>query len=278
VVTIEETLKGLDQETGELVEIGAAHPVADLFPMLTGEEFDELTASIQEQGLLQPITLDTGGRVLDGRNRLAACARLGVIPDVTIYEGEDPDGYALSVNLARRNLSKGQQAMVIARSGVKYLKNTGGPSKQRVSWARQVLGNAPDLVDAVLSGTQPLNDAYKVAQDRKQASKGETARLARLQAEAPDLADQVTDEQSPMTLGQAIGAYQERERERQAMLADGRMAAERITTRYQADVLAIEMATRAGGDLRLTSEMVTACEQATSKLRSLLEGASVDRR
>jgi ParB-like chromosome segregation protein Spo0J len=58
----------------------AVHPVAALFPMLADDELGELAADIKERGLLQPIVLDAEGRVLDGRNRLAACKKVGVEP------------------------------------------------------------------------------------------------------------------------------------------------------------------------------------------------------
>jgi ParB-like chromosome segregation protein Spo0J len=49
-----------------------------LFPMLADDELEELAADIK--GLLQRIVLDAEGRVLDGRNRLAACEIAGVEP------------------------------------------------------------------------------------------------------------------------------------------------------------------------------------------------------
>jgi ParB-like chromosome segregation protein Spo0J len=55
-----------------------AHPVADLFPMLAGDEMQSLADDIAERGLLHPIVLDTEGRILDGRNRYAACEIAGV--------------------------------------------------------------------------------------------------------------------------------------------------------------------------------------------------------
>ena len=58
----------------------AVHPVAALFPMLADDEIEELAADIKARGLLQPIVLDAEGRVLDGRNRLAACEIAGVEP------------------------------------------------------------------------------------------------------------------------------------------------------------------------------------------------------
>jgi hypothetical protein len=62
--------------------------------------------------------LDQDGRVLDGRNRLAACELASVEPAFETYDGTDPDTNGLSVNIARRHLSKGQQAMVAARAAV----------------------------------------------------------------------------------------------------------------------------------------------------------------
>jgi ParB-like chromosome segregation protein Spo0J len=63
----------------------AVHPVAALFPMRADDELDELAADIKERGLLQPVVLDAEGRVLDGRNRLAACGKAGVKPDFVTY-------------------------------------------------------------------------------------------------------------------------------------------------------------------------------------------------
>ena len=45
------------------------HSIANLFPLLQGDEFEQLKASIVENGLLDPITLLSDGTILDGRNR-----------------------------------------------------------------------------------------------------------------------------------------------------------------------------------------------------------------
>jgi hypothetical protein len=49
-----------------------------------------------------------------GRNRQRACQLAKVKPNYVELNGQDPAAYIVSANLARRNLSKGQQAMALA--------------------------------------------------------------------------------------------------------------------------------------------------------------------
>jgi hypothetical protein len=111
--------------------------------MLAEDELRELAADIKQRGQLQPIVLDTDGRILDGRNRYAACELVGVEPEFETYEGDDPGGYALSVNVNRREMTKGQKAMVIVEASgyTEYNREhakTHGVSQQYVSRARIV--------------------------------------------------------------------------------------------------------------------------------------------
>lgn len=201
------------------------HPIADLFPMLAEDELRELAADIKQRGQLQPIVLDSEGRILDGRNRHAACELAGVEPQFTTYEGDDPDGYALSVNINRRHLTKGQQAMVAAKARsvserpIRSIAEHTGLSTGRISQAATVLEFAPDCVDAVIAGAEGLDTAYKVAKERKEKAEGVEAQLARLRAEDPELADKVVE--GDLTLA---GAWAERkaraaEEERQRKVA-----------------------------------------------------------
>jgi ParB-like chromosome segregation protein Spo0J len=85
------------------------HEYADLFPMATDAEVQEMAADIRNRGLLCPIiTLD--GKVLDGRNRLRACNIAGVTPHFQKYAGADPLADVVSWNLKRRHLTPSQQA------------------------------------------------------------------------------------------------------------------------------------------------------------------------
>jgi N6-adenosine-specific RNA methylase IME4 len=90
------------------------HPLAELFPMLSDKEIGELADDIVTYGQRHPIVL-LDGKILDGRNRYAACRFADVEPVLTDYDGTDPLGFVLSLNLHRRHLSESQRAMVAAQ-------------------------------------------------------------------------------------------------------------------------------------------------------------------
>jgi hypothetical protein len=69
----------------------------------------------------------------------------------------------------------------------------------------------------------PLETAFNEAKEAEARSKGKEAQLARLRAEAADLADRVEDES--LTLPGAIAENEERQRERQLRLQQAREAA-----------------------------------------------------
>jgi hypothetical protein len=85
-----------------------------LFPMMEGDDLAALADDIKENGLQQPIVIDTEGRLIDGRNRLAACDQAGVEPEWRLIEVEDAEAFIWSANVKRRQMTKGQIAMVAA--------------------------------------------------------------------------------------------------------------------------------------------------------------------
>lgn len=108
------------------------HPLAKIFPMIEGREFDELVADVSAYGLRERIVI-LDDLILDGRNRYRAGIAAGIInaddpPHNGIgmqqwcqlylpeYEG-DPLAWVLSKNLHRRHLTESQRAAAAAELG-----------------------------------------------------------------------------------------------------------------------------------------------------------------
>lgn len=89
------------------------HAAASVFPMMGEEdgELDGLKLSIEQQGLLNPVTM-LNGKVLDGRNRLLACKLSGIKPQFVDWDGTggSPEAWVVSQNVLRRSLSPSQKA------------------------------------------------------------------------------------------------------------------------------------------------------------------------
>ena len=89
------------------------HPAANLFHMLTGDEYEQLKADIAANGQLEPIWIHPDGRILDGRNRYMACCDLGIEPKVRQWNGGGSAvGFVVSLNIHRRHLTASQRAAI----------------------------------------------------------------------------------------------------------------------------------------------------------------------
>ena len=97
------------------------HPAASLFPLIEGEDFEDLVFSIKTLGVLQPIVVSKG-MLVDGRNRLRAVTRLrkeGCTLDLPVKElgpeVESVSEYIFDCNVHRRNLTPDQTLGITAQ-------------------------------------------------------------------------------------------------------------------------------------------------------------------
>lgn len=166
-----EAPRELEELAGYLV-----HPAASAWPLMSEAELDELADDIQRNGLRSPVRM-RGALVLDGRNRLLACARAGVPPVVVHDHVEDPYAWVVSANLHRRHLTTSQRAMVAARlatlphghrqtgqmAGVPTQAEAAellGVGERTVRRAREVIeAGDPELEDAVVRGDLSVSAA-----------------------------------------------------------------------------------------------------------------------
>lgn len=93
------------------------HPVADIFPMMSDREMDELVADVHQHGVREPVWLHRDGRIIDGRNRYLAAQTARRSVETRTYDGDDAGlvAFVVSLNLHRRHLNESQRAMVAAR-------------------------------------------------------------------------------------------------------------------------------------------------------------------
>jgi hypothetical protein len=91
------------------------HPIANVFPMMSKDEFKALKSDIKEHGLREPIVF-WKNMLVDGRNRLKACEELGIEADESeLMDETDPVAWVISHNLHRRHLTESQRSMVAGK-------------------------------------------------------------------------------------------------------------------------------------------------------------------
>ncbi|MGB4258336.1 MAG: DNA methyltransferase [Phycisphaerae bacterium] len=199
-----------------------SHPVADIFPMMTAEEFAGLVEDIKANGLKEPIWLHPDGRIIDGRNRYKACIEAGVEPSFRTWDGEGSlVRFVVSLNLHRRHLNSSQRAIIGAKMlpmleeeakerqrdhggtapGKKHLSKSldkcsrdglaaqqaakiAGTNRQYVSDAAKIVETKPELADKVLAGQMTIPQA-KAEIKREEKRKQLEAKAA----EAPAASD-----------------------------------------------------------------------------------------
>jgi N6-adenosine-specific RNA methylase IME4/ParB-like chromosome segregation protein Spo0J len=92
------------------------HPIANIFPLIEGEQFDQLVEDIRVNGLQEEIWLHPDDSIIDGRNRYRACLEAEIEPRFRTWDGQGSlIAFVLSLNLRRRHLTGSQKAVLAAR-------------------------------------------------------------------------------------------------------------------------------------------------------------------
>lgn len=132
------------------------HEVAKIFPMMEGQEFEDLKADIAANGLIEPIWLHED-RIIDGRNRYLACVETGIEPRFRGWNGNGSlVSFVVSLNLKRRHLNSSQKA-VAAESALPMYE-----AEARERMLSGVKGNPSQKVD---QGSDTGKAAEKAAKD-----------------------------------------------------------------------------------------------------------------
>lgn len=174
------------------------HPACLAFPMLAEAELKELADDIKKRGLLTPIVKHQN-KILDGRNRLAACKIAKVEPRFIEWEGQgSPTEWVIATNLFRRQLTASQRAVVAldllpmlekeakerlrrsrgrGKKGGKELPTTfaNGKASQMaadltksnrlyVQTAKGIRQSAPELIEEIRGGKLTVTDAKRLAE------------------------------------------------------------------------------------------------------------------
>lgn len=193
------TVEGLVMRKLSSVEI---HPAANLFPGMDEDSFQALKGDIAKHGQRELVTLYRG-KLIDGRNRVAACEELGIdweAGELVEDDGPiDPYEYVLSINLHRRHLTTSQRSMIAGRMATlkhgqvgngREVESSNGDStihqaasllnvgKKSVERSKQVLDKGSKaVIDSVDAGTIPVSLAAKLVNEVD--DKAEQTRLAK---------------------------------------------------------------------------------------------------
>jgi N6-adenosine-specific RNA methylase IME4 len=176
------------------------HPVAEMFPLIEGDDYAALVEDVRQHGVREPVWLHPDGTLIDGRNRARAAADAGVnLPTRTWDATGSLVEFVLSLNLHRRHLTSSQKAIlalsvepmlaaeaaVRQRAGVRADLSQGfdqgsqsgkaaeqaakltGTNRQYVADAKRIAEERPDLLEDIRNGETTIPQAVRVLKEDK---------------------------------------------------------------------------------------------------------------
>lgn len=195
------------------------HPIADVWPMMDEAKLAELADDIRKNGLLVPVWLYEG-KILDGRNRWAACKIAGVEPKTKEYTGDEPTAFAVSLNDRRRHMNKGALAAVAAELEPHFAAD----AKRRYE---QTVGRPKKSVEKVPPISAPQPKAREEAAKSVGVNDRYVSDAKKVKAEAPEVferlkAGKITMQDAKREVAKKpTDDWRQDERDRQAQVKDG---------------------------------------------------------
>jgi Domain of unknown function (DUF4326)/ParB-like nuclease domain len=199
------------------------HPIADVWPMMDEAKLAELADDIRKNGQLVPVWLYEG-KILDGRNRWAACKIAGVQPKTKEYTGDEPTAFAVSLNDRRRHMNKGALAAVAAELEPFFAADAKRRQRQHGGTAPGKPKTLPEKVPEVKKGE---GDARKAAAVSVGVNDRYVSDAKKVKTEAPEVferlkAGKITLQDAKREVAKKpTDDWRQDERDRQVQVQDG---------------------------------------------------------
>jgi hypothetical protein len=193
--------------------------------MMDEAKIAELADDIRKNGQLVPVWL-YDGKILDGRNRWAACKIAGVEPKTKEYTGDEPTAFAVSLNDRRRHMNKGSLAAVAAELEPHFAAD----AKRRQQNAGKEHGRGqkvPEKVPEPIESKKGDGDARKAAAVSVGVNDRYVSDAKKVKAEAPEVferlkAGKITLQDAKREVAKKpTDDWRQDERDRQAQVNDG---------------------------------------------------------
>ena len=178
-------------------KISGITPECNGVPMIGPIDFDNLVNSIAKSGLLDPIRVDSCGKLIDGRSRLMACYVLDkplAEKHINVTDADSSD--IADTNYFRRHLSLDQRLMratdrlIEERLNAAKRKKAGG-DKGRQNKANRTLGTEP--VPSEKNNAKRNPKANEIVAKEEGVPRDRLRTASQLREADPELAKQVKD-------------------------------------------------------------------------------------
>jgi hypothetical protein len=187
------------------------HPLADMYPLIEGEEFETLARDIEANGLIEPITL-FDGKILDGRNRYNACLKarpdgkpfkFGKYDFRNLPADKEPLEFVISKNSHRRHLTQDQKRELITKL---LVQRPNASSRAIASIARVSHHTVEDVRQKLAPPADQASTEKPTGQSAQSDCAGEVRITVRGSGIPPEVFDQKPEEQRVGLDGRTRGA------------------------------------------------------------------------